>query len=362
MSVVLRPMRMDLADMRILCNLLEFDRKEHEPMRPPQQRLEDRQAEGATSVGTIAICDGAPVGAVSLIKPPADVIETAIGIWVVVDPAHRRSGIGRRLANADVDACVGLGLTRQMTVIALGEAGSIEFARSVGFHEVDRGYKLVFDPTRWNSEEGTRVLQAAIDGGVEFLSINALAARYSDWHVQLHALAMEIFGDIPAQMEMESSAWIGQSPDQLAARMNAMRLDGEGSSVALVDGTCAATTWVTQPRDGVCHVPLTGSGRSFRRKGLVRALKQATFAFCKAKGVTRLQTHQHESNRPMLELNKRLGFEVQSGHVIMQRDLADCQAGSSVGRADRRDSTNATIASTAASLMGPKRPSCSGPS
>lgn len=327
MSVALRPLRMDLADMRILCDLLEHDRKTHEPRRSPEQRLEDRTADGARALGCVAESDGRAVGASSLLKPPADVMENAIGIWVVVDPAHRRTGIGRKLVNADVHACTGQGLSSQLTVIDLEDEGAIAFARGAGFIEIDRGFHLVFDMGRWDRAEGGRVLQTAIDDGVELLSINTLAARCSDWREQLHALALEIFDDIPVRAQMSGSTWIGDAPDQLEQRMNALRLDGEGSMVALVEGTCAATTWLTQPRGGVCQVALTGSSRSFRRRGLVRALKQATFAFCHARGVRRLDTHQHESNAAMLDLNRRLGFEEKSSHLTMRRDLEPDQAG-----------------------------------
>jgi len=323
MTVDLRPLRLDLADMQILCNLLEFDRKPHEPLRTAEARLEDRTVDGCSAMGSVAEIDGIPVGVTTLMKPPGDVFPDTIGIWVVVHPEHRRQGIGRRLAGAEMAQCIEAGFPAQLTAVSLDEAPGLALAEATGFREIDRGWQLTFDIDTWDSTAGEQVLQAAHDDGVEVLSLANLARKRDGWAACLHPLAHECAGDVPTTMDLPSDDMVGATPDAFEVKLQTLRIDMDASFVAMVDGNCAATSWITRPTDEVCCVTMTGTGRAYRRRGLVKALKQAAFKWCSSHGVRWINTQQHESNMPMLDLNKRLGFKVQHGHAIMRRDLAD---------------------------------------
>ncbi len=321
MTVRLRPLQHDLADMRILCDLLEFERKQHQPLRTAQERLEDRMSAGCIAMGSVAQIDGCAVGVSTLMKPMVDLFPDTVGIWVVVHPDHRKQGIGALLADAQRDACIKAGLTAQMSAVPLDDAPAIALADGVGFREVDRGYSLSFDLDTWDAAAGGRALEDAKEAGVEVLSLAQLVGRHDDWSSRLYPLAFECAQDIPTTMGLSAECMVGSTPDEFKSKLQTMRIDMDASFVALVDGCCASTTWVTRLAQAVYGVSMTGTSRPFRRQGLVKILKQAALSWCRSQGIRWLNTQQHESNQPMLELNKRLGFKVQHRHAILRRDL-----------------------------------------
>jgi GNAT superfamily N-acetyltransferase len=321
MNVTLRPLQLDLHDMQILCELLEFERKPNQPQRTAQDRLQDRTAAGCISMGSVAQIEGCAVGVSTLMKPTLDLYPDTIGIWVVVHRDHRRQGIGRLLANTQRDACVKAGLTAQMTAVGLDDAPALALACTTGFQEIDRGYRLCFDLNTWDACAGAKVLDAAREAGVEVLSLAELVCRHDDWSSRLYPLAFECAQDIPTTMALSADSFVGLSSDTFEAKLQTMHVDMDASFVAMVDGCCVATSWITRPTQEVCAVTMTGTARAYRRKGLVKILKQRALSWCRSQGVRWLNTQQHESNRAMLELNKSVGFKVLSGHSIMRRDL-----------------------------------------
>ena len=321
MTASLRPLQLDLHDMQILCDLLEFERKQHQPLRTAQERLEDRTSAGCIAMGSVAQIDGCAVGVSTLMKPMMDLFPDTIGIWVVVHPNHRKQGIGALLADAQRDACIKAGLTAQMSAVPLDDAPAIALADGVGFREVDRGYSLSFDLDTWDAAAGPRALEDAKEAGVEVLSLAQLVGRHDDWSSRLYPLAFECAQDIPTTMGLSAECMVGSTPDEFESKLQTMRIDMDASFVALVDGCCASTTWITRLAQAVYGVSMTGTSRPFRRQGLVKILKQSSLSWCRSQGVRWLNTQQHESNQPMLELNKQLGFKVQHGHAILRRDL-----------------------------------------
>ena len=322
MTVSLRPLQLDLHDMQLLCDLLEFERKQHQPLRTAQERLEDRTSAGCIAMGSVAQIDGCAVGVSTLMKPVVDVFPDTIGIWVVVHPDHRKQGTGRLLAEAQRDACIKAGLTAQMSAVPLDDAPAIALADTAGFREVDRGYSLSFDLDTWDAAAGGRALEDAKEAGVEVLSLAQLVGRHDDWSRRLYPLAIACAQDIPTTMELSAESMVGSSPDEFESKLQTMRIDMDASFVALVDGCCVSTSWITRPTQAVVRrmhdrnvatVPSSRPGQD----------PQAKFAlsWCRSQGVRWLNTQQHESNRPMLELNKQIGFKVQHGHAILRRDL-----------------------------------------
>ena len=165
------------------------------------------------------------------------------------------------------------------------------------------------------------MLQAAQEARVEVLSLAELVRRHDDWSSRLHPLALECAQDIPTTMDLSAEDLVGATPEVFQSKLQTIRSDMDASVVAMVDGCCVATSWITRPTDEVCAVCMTWTSRAHRRQGLAKVLKQATLKWCAANGVRWLNTQQHESNMPMLELNKNIGFTVQYGHAIMRRDL-----------------------------------------
>jgi len=84
----------------------------------------------------------------------------------------------------------------------------------------------------------------------------------------------------------------------------------DGSFVAFSDGEPAALSLLTVDGAGRASNMFTGSLPAFRGRGLAFAAKLASTRWAAAHGVTRISTHNDETNAPMLAINRRLGYRV----------------------------------------------------
>jgi RimJ/RimL family protein N-acetyltransferase len=65
----------------------------------------------------------------------------------------------------------------------------------------------------------------------------------------------------------------------------------------------------------------TGVERTYRGRGIAQALKVLGLRYAQAQGAREVRTNVHPQNAPMLAINQKLGYRVQSGHYRMQKAL-----------------------------------------
>jgi mycothiol synthase len=81
-------------------------------------------------------------------------------------------------------------------------------------------------------------------------------------------------------------------------------------------GTTELETSDTNPD---LHVGLTGVLREHRRQGLALALKLHSVQHAQTHGFPRICTYNASRNRPMLEINERLGFEKEPATIELHK-------------------------------------------
>ena len=62
--------------------------------------------------------------------------------------------------------------------------------------------------------------------------------------------------------------------------------------------------------------------RDYRRRGIALALKLHGIAHAKEQGYKKIRTMNESTNRPMLNINERLGFEKRPAWISFAADLA----------------------------------------
>jgi RimJ/RimL family protein N-acetyltransferase len=76
-----------------------------------------------------------------------------------------------------------------------------------------------------------------------------------------------------------------------------------------VDDRPVAFSWVNVDHaHGAAEQQLTGTLRSYRRRGLARLAKLAVIRWCAVEGISRLATGNDSTNAGMLAINEQLGF------------------------------------------------------
>jgi RimJ/RimL family protein N-acetyltransferase len=317
----MRAIRQDLPDCQAYNTLMKLTQADDEPLESPEERLRQRlrglEAEGRVHLGYVLEDDDQPVGMVICSNigqfPPGG---RPIGVWTMVHPDHRGKGYGRRLFDAALARVRELEFDLFYTSVREGNEAGQRFAQLCGFREVDRQYKLSLDITKRSAD----MVMGELDEGVQLISIRTLRETEPNWAEQLRELCEAFWDDLPSRFE------IGFTLPKTVKAFESMvlaefEINMDSSVVALVDGTWAATAWLSTPEEGVdwCFHQMTGVRPEFRRRGLVKAMKRFGFAWAKQAGIHTIHTYQHDTNKPMLTLNMDLGFVIDSCTIVLTR-------------------------------------------
>jgi len=256
---------------------------------------------------------GGPVGAGRLTpgwhSPPAVALAD-----VRVAPEARGHGVGAALLDALQAHSDALGCPTLDGEVEERDAGSLDWARRLGFREIARRPRLTLALAD--------VDEPAIDppAGVEIVTW----AERPELARGIYEVACEAYPDEP-----------GSSDDELEPFAEWLSQDMQGPSdrpeavfVALADGAVVgyAKLAISLARPGVVMHDMTGVKRAFRGRGIAGALKRAEIAWAKRQGVAVLETRNHERNAPILALNERYGYRVGPGEVVVRRTQAERRA------------------------------------
>src|SRR5581483_10900838 len=106
----------------------------------------------------------------------------------------------------------------------------------------------------------------------------------------------------PIELDMDYDEWVGHVLDHPL-------FSTEGSFVAIVDGVAAAVSLLIVDEESSRATSMfTGTLREYRGRGLGLAVKLASIAWARERGIERLVTNNDETNAPMLAINRKLGY------------------------------------------------------
>ena len=257
--------------------------------------------------------DGRVIGAVELIAPLRENLDT-VGLWLSVDPALWRRGIGSRLLAHVEEAARAAGRSRVLQhngePVEDGGAGT-RFARRHGYRQV------LLD------------LRQDLSLPVPAERLTALAAKVTDpayrvetawddlpeeWLADRAHLARRMSTDAPSGVEVDEQDWDEERVRQLTARARAMgRRTVEAVARHLPTGRLVGYSFlgVSPGTPDLAIQSDTLVLREHRGHRLGLALKLATLRALQDElpQVTTLRTWNAETNTPMLAVNRALGFE-----------------------------------------------------
>lgn len=220
---------------------------------------------------------------------------------LVVDPAHRRLGRGRAMAEA-VDRFL---TERSPSAVVVGVAaedeGSLAWAERRGFRPTYRMIRSRLEVAGHDASRRHRALQALDDAGLE--------VRVPDNRDRLYLLYNELLQDVP------------EESNPIARAVFDAQLDHPGFVVLVVaDGPAWVGMAVVRPigEDGAWNA-FTGVVREYRDRGVARALKVAATAAVAEQGRRWIETSNHSVNARMLAVNRALGYLPVATTQFMQR-------------------------------------------
>ena len=225
-------------------------------------------------------------------------------------PAHRGAGVGDELYRELASWLIERGCITFETTVAENDAGSLAWADRRGFREVGRNSRMVLDLTT--------IDPPAVDAP-EGVEITTWAER-PDLIQDVYVVACEAYPDEPgsAGTPMDSyERWLSREMQGPGDRP-------ESTFIAIADGEVAgyAKLVPSSSRERVAIHDMTGVRRAFRRRGIAGALKRAGIAWAKHAGFEKLETANDVRNEPIRRLNKRYGYVLQPGVVVLRESLS----------------------------------------
>ena len=207
-------------------------------------------------------------------------------------PGRRRHGAGTALCEGISVWARERGRDTIETIVADNDPESLAFAQRRGFAEDRRERGVSLDLTR--IEPPT----VELPEGVEV----ATWADRPELARGMYEVMLEAAPDIPGCEDEQ----IEPFEDWLAHDM--------------LIGYAKFSLTAAQPT--TAHHELTGVKRSWRGRGVARALKSTQIAWAKANGYEELRTRNDESNAPIRRLNEELGYRPTIGRIYLKGPLA----------------------------------------
>ena len=278
--------------------------------------LEKLRWSDATYPGTarfLADVDGRVVGAATVgriyVFPPD---YPALWASIVVAADARRQGTGESLLRAISERAHAAGKTSLHLRASEGRAEGIAFLEHRGFSELERARMVRLELA------GLSAPAIAMPDGV---LLTTLATR-PDLVVGVHAVALEIFDDIPGGDEPmavgDLAEFRGRDVDRPGIPHEAFMIAVDATSDEVVGYACLL---MVPGSDTEAWHDMTGVRRAWRGRGIAMALKRATIAWAIQHGLTALETGNDEANAGMRAVNARLGYQPLPDEVIMRGPL-----------------------------------------
>ena len=218
-----------------------------------------------------------------------------------VHPDARRRGVGTSLLEPLAEHVQSLGFDKAGTHV--DDPGSRAFAERFGFEEIDREVEQV-------KVLGDEPSLSPLPEGVEVVTI---AERPELLNEAYPLAAEEGYADlaVAGEVVIKLDDWLRDEATL-----------PEGSFVALCDGEIIGYSGLMQhDNPGTAEDGLTVVARSWRRRGLARALKERELAWAAANGIREVVTWTQRGNESMRTVNERLGYVYRSVGVKMMASL-----------------------------------------
>jgi mycothiol synthase len=231
-------------------------------------------------------------------------------LFLTVLEDGRRRGAGSALYATVSDWLRERGLDVLHASVSEDDEPSLAYATRRAFREIERYPRLLLDLSTIDEP----AVQAP--PGVEILTW----AERPELVRGMYEVAVEAYADVPGGDAEEMEPF----EDWLAHDMQGSGDKPEATFVAVAGGEVVgyAKYSLTEARPRVAFHDMTGVRRSWRGRGVARALKQAQIAWAKRAGYEKLETSNEERNEPIRRLNADLGYSLAPGRILLEGPLS----------------------------------------
>jgi GNAT superfamily N-acetyltransferase len=272
-------------------------------------------APGYAALRLVAVDEKDVVAGYGMIVHAASAPAYHFYVWVGVDPAFRCRKIGSALWDAALAYLKGQGATRLASEVLDYDPLGLAFAERRGFTIYQRLFDSILDLASFDETPYLPDLAALAAQGIRFCAL----ADFTDTpetRRKLYDLNAANVLDIPGVVNLP---W---SFPEFEEMMRADWFRAEGQLLA-VDGE----TWVGLaavrliPESQEAYNEHTGVLRAYRGRKIAQALKILAARYARQHGALKLRTDNNSDNKPILAINRKLGYQPQPGKYTLVRWL-----------------------------------------
>lgn len=269
------------------------------------------------------------VGFASVYREPVETDRSVGWVQGLVDPAHRRRGIGAYLYDRVSRAAGEIGFGSIWTRVPAAHETSLDFLRRRGFAERERSWESVLDLSSARPAPVPRPGPPRKDAGIEYTTWARERPRAPGLAEAVLELTNAVAAEIPRPggparfSGPQFRAWVLENPsvpaeaiflardrDRYVGLTYGQRVDGDPQSLLQ---------------------QFTGVRREYRGRGIGTDLKLRLIDYARGEGIVRMRTFNDGRNNPILRVNRRLGFRRVATWVFLERPANEPGAGSGNG-------------------------------
>lgn len=267
-----------------------------------------RQAEGQIRRRAVATTADGAIVAYSVVLHESWKPAGRFLLWLVVDPAARRQGIGTQVYDESLQFARQQGAQVLESEVREADGPAVlEFARQRGFEIERHVYRSVLPLTHFDDRPFVGVIEKVEAQGIHFTTLLA-EGDTEQARRKLHALNYQTSADDPANTS-------GKFPD--FEEFNRIISGGSwfnpAGQILAVDGEKYVGLAAVGTFEHTMHNMMTGVDREYRGRGIAQALKLLTVYYAQAMGADAITTDNDSQNGPMLAINRRMGYTPQPG-------------------------------------------------
>lgn len=268
----------------------------------------------------IAEVEGQAVGVAQYIQTPWGYHPQKFYVMVRVHPGFQGRGIGKALYAVVIAALEEFDPIQISATIREDHPYVQQWLAKLGYRLHVREQRSALVPAEFDPVPFAGVEEKLAAAGITIKTYEELSGD-PDRDQKLYRMEMDILPDVPGNDEFTEPGLERYKQDVLDAPMRAVYL-----AAVTADGEVVGLTnlWADRASD-MLFTGLTGVKRSHRRLGIATALKVRAILWAKARGCSRINTDNAETN-PMLQLNYRLGFRPLPAFVIYRKVLREVEA------------------------------------
>lgn len=243
-----------------------------------------------------------------------------IRLRVLVDPAHRRRGVGRALYRALEERARAAGADELVTEAQSDDADAPGFLARRGFVEYHRRLECRLLLAEADPAAIARGIDASTDAlfptGVRIATYRQLALTLTDAPRRLYDLDARLWPDVPFGVTGSLPSFDEYQATELASP----DFLPEAVFIALDGHTWVGMCTLTNGPGYVLNA-MTGVERAWRGRGLARWLKLHSIRWALERGAAEIRTFNDAGNEAILALNRSLGFRVASTELRYRKEL-----------------------------------------